>query len=198
MSIVFHQGTAPVPFLIHEDAMTALRRSNAKAESDQPAGQAKGQSKPSLIVFGLDEYERPKAGWFADADAERANAAAQRAHLNTLKVGAGFPKDLLDALPPGRVHASGAVVPHVRRDVYDKVRDRAGPLAGQGQGLPKAWDDVDVGHVVIAYENSEEGWWEAVVVDRKNDMLTLRWRDYPKQPPVTRHRHSVALLKPAV
>lgn len=74
----------------------------------------------------------------------------------------------------------------------------AGPLAGQARGLPRTWDDIDVGHLVIAYENSEDGWWEAIVVDKTKDMLTLRWRDYPKQPTVVRHRTAVALLKPTL
>jgi hypothetical protein len=41
-----------------------------------------------------------------------------------------------------------------------------------------------------------EGWWEAIVIATDNDMLTLTWRDYPKVPPVTRHRTAVALVKP--
>jgi len=42
-----------------------------------------------------------------------------------------------------------------------------------------------------------EGWWEAIVVEKNDDMLTLRWRDYPRQAQVVRHRVSVALLYPA-
>ena len=34
---------------------------------------------------------------------------------------------------------------------------------------------------MIAHENMIEGWWEAIVIATDNDMLTLRWRDYPKQ-----------------
>ena len=96
------------------------------------------------------------------------------------------------------MHSAGALLPHVRRDIYEKIRALAGPLAGQARGLPSTWDDIEIGHLVIAYENSEEGWWEAIVVDKSKDMLTLRWRDYPKQPAVIRHRTAVALLKPSV
>jgi len=49
---------------------------------------------------------------------------------------------------------------------------------------------------VIAQENLIEGWWEAIVVATDNDMLTLKWRDYPKVPHVTRHRTAIALVKP--
>jgi hypothetical protein len=46
---------------------------------------------------------------------------------------------------------------------------------------------------VIAHESAIEGWWEAIVLARDGDMLTLKWRDYD-QPNVTRHVGSVALL----
>jgi hypothetical protein len=62
--------------------------------------------------------------------------------------------------------------------------------------LPATWDDIDVGHLVIARDELAEGWWEAVVIARDGDMLTLRFRDYPKQAPVVLHRATLALLKP--
>ena len=64
-------------------------------------------------------------------------------------------------------------------------------------GLPVSWDTLAAGHLVIAQEeDAEDGWWEAVIVELKGDTLTLQWRDYPKQPKVTRHRTAVALLDP--
>jgi len=51
---------------------------------------------------------------------------------------------------------------------------------------------------VIAHENMIEGWWEAIVIANDNDMLTLRWRDYPKQENVVRHVSAVALMKPII
>jgi hypothetical protein len=42
----------------------------------------------------------------------------------------------------------------------------------------------------------EDGWWEAIVTGRDGDMLTLKWRDYPKYKRFPRHRLSVALLSP--
>ena len=49
---------------------------------------------------------------------------------------------------------------------------------------------------MIAQEALDDGWWEAIVLGRDGDMLTLKWRDYPWQPNVLRHIGSVALLKP--
>jgi hypothetical protein len=41
------------------------------------------------------------------------------------------------------------------------------------------------------------GWWEeAIALDRNDDMLTLRFRDYPRLPKFFRHRTAVALMSP--
>ena len=42
--------------------------------------------------------------------------------------------------------------------------------------------------------STEEHWWEAIVIARNGDMLTLRFRDYPKLPKFSRHRAAVALI----
>jgi hypothetical protein len=74
--------------------------------------------------------------------------------------------------------------------------DAASPAPGGGQGYPRDWDDISVGHLVIAYSAADEGWWEAIVIAREGDMLTMRFRDYPKDPKLVQHRTAVALLKP--
>lgn len=61
-------------------------------------------------------------------------------------------------------------------------------------GLPQTWDEIGPGHLVIAQEALEYGWWEAIVLARNNDMLTLRFRDFPKLPKFARHRAAVALI----
>jgi hypothetical protein len=65
-------------------------------------------------------------------------------------------------------------------------------------GLPKSWDDIAPGHLVIAQESLEHGWWEAIVIARNVDMLTLRFREYPKLPKFVRHRAAVALISTEV
>jgi hypothetical protein len=121
-------------------------------------------------------------------------------------------------LPAGRIQADGQpFLPFVRRDLYDQLVAIAAsqetpqgaiasqppsagavPAAGQpAPGVPRTWDDIATGHVVIAQDDdADEGWWEAVVVDRTNDVLTLRWRDYPKYKPFMRHVAAIALLNP--
>jgi hypothetical protein len=48
---------------------------------------------------------------------------------------------------------------------------------------------------VIAYSAADEGWYEAIVTATEGDMLTVRFRDYPKEPKLVQHRTAVALLK---
>ncbi len=124
--------------------------------------------------------------------------------------------ELAKKLPPGRLYSTGrGFVPSVGRSLYGKLVEQL-KLAGQpvpaesdqpnggsaapqaAAGLPTSWDDIAVGHLVIAHENAIEGWWEAIVLARDGDMLTLKWRDYPQQPNVLRHIGSVALLKPGL
>ena len=63
-------------------------------------------------------------------------------------------------------------------------------------GLPRDWDSLSVGHLCLVHEDFESGWWEAVVESRENDVLTLRFRDYPKLPQMVRHISTVALINP--
>lgn len=112
-------------------------------------------------------------------------------------------------LPAGRLYSNGkGFVPNVRRDLYAKLAAALGIPTGLSaeaemtplvaSGLPRTWDEIAPGHLVIAQESHEsDGWWEAIVIERDGDMLTLRWRDYPKQAKVVRHRDAVALLHAA-
>jgi hypothetical protein len=62
------------------------------------------------------------------------------------------------------------------------------------QDLPGTWDDVAPGHVVLARESLECGWWEAVVTERNGDLVTVRYRDYPQYRTMVRHRSAIALI----
>jgi hypothetical protein len=53
-----------------------------------------------------------------------------------------------------------------------------------------------LGDLVVAQEAIEDGWYDAIVVEVNGDMLTLRWRDYPRERRIVRHRFRVALLYP--
>jgi hypothetical protein len=49
---------------------------------------------------------------------------------------------------------------------------------------------------VIVQETLEDGWYDAIVVERSGDMLAVRWREYPRDRKFSRHRLSVALMAP--
>jgi hypothetical protein len=114
-------------------------------------------------------------------------------------------------LPLGRLYANGrGFVFNIRQSLYTEI---VAALAFEPQtalskngdkdsfpaarGLPRNWEEIAPGHLVIAQESLDYGWWEAIVLDRKDDMLTLRFRDYPKLPKFFRHRAAVALMSPA-
>jgi hypothetical protein len=65
-------------------------------------------------------------------------------------------------------------------------------------GLPRSWESIAVGHMVLVHESPADGWWEATVLKREDEILTLRFRDYPKQPTFIRHINAVALVNPGL
>ena len=125
-------------------------------------------------------------------------------------------------LPPGRLYASGkAFIPNIRRDLVEKLDAALGAPGDESQthklaappdgrsdetavrtlspitsGLPRSWESVGIGHVVLIHESPADGWWEATVEARDIEILTLRFRDYPRQPKFQRHISQVALINP--
>ncbi len=80
----------------------------------------------------------------------------------------------------------------------DERSEASQPSDGHIIPLPPNWDEIEIGHLVLALEDPPqgEGWWEAIVVEQAGDMLTLKWRDEPRRPKFMRHRLAVALLDP--
>ena len=91
-------------------------------------------------------------------------------------------------------------MPYIRPDLYDKIVEAAGADAAAptepptANSPPRTFDEISAGHLVIAQEDLETGWWEAIVFEADGDMLTLRYRDYPRLPKFKRPRTAVALL----
>jgi hypothetical protein len=165
-----------------------------------------------LLVLGFDEQQKPCGARFVDAKPDLVAKAAQVMGLKVYKPSSPEAAELAKKLPVGQLYATGrAFVPHVRQSLYSDVivalaaepqqaavgpdDDKAStPVA---RGLPRSWDQIAPGHLVIAQESLDYGWWEAIVLERKDDMLTLRFRDYPRLPKFFRHRTAVALMSPA-
>ena len=179
-----------------------------------------------VVLFGLDETGKPRAARFSGEHDELAAKAAGLMNLTICYVNSAELATIAQQLPAGRIHANGrGLVPNVRRDLYDKLIEATRPATNTGsdnqgtgkpadnptetsapnsdpaspavaQGYPRDWDDISVGHLVIARDDADAGWWEAIVTDRAGDLVTMRWRDYPGHPKFVQHRTAVALLKP--
>jgi hypothetical protein len=174
--------------------------------------QQKQATKPSsdpaakVIVFGLDSNWRPHGAWFPKTQAEQARTAAKQLRLNVIEVTNGTAAALVAKLPAGQIHAAGpAIVPPVREDLYETVVAAINPRGEAGRApseptatdLPDTWAAIKPGHLVLVQDSLVAGWYEAIVVSRAGDKVTLRSRDYPGFPNFTVPVKAVALLNPA-
>lgn len=166
---------------------------------------AKSATAP-LFVLGYDEHQKPRGARFEGADPDLVAKAAQLMDLNVYAPKTKDLADLARKLPIGRLYANGkAFVANIRQNLYSQIivalAPEPGAAVGNDQdqppvatGLPRTWDDIAPGHLVIAQETLEYGWWEAIVLARSGDMFTLRFRDFPKLPKFVRHRNAIALM----
>ena len=192
---------------------TTSPKRSIPAKTVRPAQQAAPPTKTqtpkvavkSYVLFGADEYAKPRAAKFAVEDPELLIKAAEAMHLRLVEVTEPDVAELAANLPTGRLHANGkGLVPYVKGEVYSELM--CATLATESpqtnpdpapQDLPRTWDDLAPGHLVISKESLEMGWWEAIVIERTGDLVTVRYRDYPQYPPMVRHRSVVALISPA-
>ncbi|MGC2825618.1 MAG: hypothetical protein WA322_15485 [Pseudolabrys sp.] len=88
---------------------------------------------------------------------------------------------------------------------YEKVVATLNPRgeAGREPGetvvtdMPTSWDAIKPGHLVLFHECLADGWWEAIVVNRSGDKVTLRCRDFPGYGKFTMRVTDIALVNPA-
>ena len=168
------------------------------------------------VLFGTDEHGKPRAAYFEAVDSDLMTRAAAAMKLQLLRPITASEIELAKKLPVGRIHANGTgFVPPIRSDLYSALQlaaaespQQSGPTVSTVAPsrvvarrapvhLPKNWESIEVGDLVIALENMNEGWWEAIVMAIDKDMLTLKWRDYPSFPRFSLHRTAVALMQPA-
>jgi hypothetical protein len=156
----------------------------------------------SYILLGADEYAKPRAARFSGEDPALLAKAAETMHLRLIEITEPEVAEIAALLPAGRLHANGkGLVPYIKGHVYtDLMYTALSPKPPQAnpdpapQDLPRTWDDLAPGHIVIAKETLELGWWEAVVIQRTGDLVTVKYRDYPQYPPLVRHRSVIALI----
>jgi hypothetical protein len=179
------------------------------------------QEGTALVVFGLDGAGKPRASAFSQADAERAERAAEIMGMHAIRPDSDEQHVLARMLPRGRVFASGrAFVPFVKVGLYEALTALAGasatsatssapkakpapaapaspPNSTSKAGLaPETWDDIGVGSIVLATEGPQEGWFESIVLRAENDVFMLRWRDWPRLPVFARRPWQLGLLPP--
>ena len=143
-----------------------------------------------LIVLGFDEQQKPRGARFVDAKRDLVIKAADLMGLKVYQASPPEVAELTKKLPMGRLYANGrGFVPNIRQSLYS---DLVVALALEGRaalskngnndslpvarGLPRSWDEIAAGHLVVAQESLEYGWWEAIVLERKGDSFTLRCR----------------------
>jgi hypothetical protein len=172
-----------------------------------------------LFIVGLDDNGKPRGARFAQCD-DRVVSVALDMNLSAVIQASSAFAESAKKLPEGRLYASGkAFIPNIKQSLHDELfailrqpsdDSQAYKLEipkkpGETQvrcvspitsGLPRSWDEIDAGHLVLAHESYEDGWWEAVVIRREEDLLTLRYRDAPKLPIFIRHATTVALINP--
>ena len=198
-----------------------MKRKSKSTKSTVKATAAKGAVKksstapattatPPLIVLGYDDDQKPRGARF---DHDKPNLVTKAAEFMDLKVYQATSEDVAavaEKLPVGRLYANGrGFVPNIRQDLYSEVLATLAlePQAAlslendkdslpAARGLPRTWDEIEPGHLVIAQESLDNGWWEAIVLERKDDVFTLRFRDYPQLPKFFRHRSAIALMNP--
>jgi hypothetical protein len=169
-----------------------------------------------LVLFGIDSRGKPQGARFRKEHAGLAIKAATQLQLNVLESDDPKVAEIAARLPVGRVHATGRTfVPFIRHDLYDKLvaaaangnpdpsspRNGSSGASGSTPGgsaphLPQTWQSIGIGDLVVANDSREDGWYEAIVVEANGDMLTLRWRDYPRERRIVRHRLRLGLLYP--
>jgi hypothetical protein len=171
----------------------------------------------------MDDKGKPRGARFAEFN-ERALNFALGLKLTGVHPASPAFTEIGMKLPPGRLYSSGkAFIPNIRRDVVEKLEAAlalaapgdesrthkpAAPAEGHSDdttvrtispityGLPRSWDSIGVGSVVIIEESAIDGWWPSTVLERDGEILTLRFRDYPRQPKFQRHISQVALINP--
>ena len=178
-----------------------------KRSSTAPAAAAT----PPLIVLGFDDQQKPRGARFVDAKPDLVTKAADLMGFRVYQASLPDVAEVAKKLPMGRLYANGrGFVPNIRQSLYSDVivelaikpealvsNSDAKDILPPARGLPRSWDEIGPGHLVIAQESLDYGWWEAVVRYRQGDSFWLRYRDYPPLPRFVRHQSAIAMMYPA-
>jgi hypothetical protein len=176
-----------------------------------------------LYLYGLED-DKPRGARFPVTEMDTVFPVMRKLGLQFFEPGSGpAAVEIGQKLPVGRIYARGkAFIPNIKRELYDEIvavlaeskrvseeKRAASEAAAEARaktgeatappilkGRPQDWQSVGSGHLVLIEDvvGDGEGWWEATCLYRSEDVLTLRYRDYPEVKPVQRHISNVALL----
>src|ERR1700722_11484583 len=136
------------------------RKPTKPSKPSRPAKRAKAakqvapakKSKPAkptakYILFGGDEYAKPRAARFSAEEPELLAKAAASMSLRLVEVTDPDVAEIAATLPAGRLHANGkGLVPYIKGDLYNELLcatltqpPQANPDPAP-QDLPRTWD----------------------------------------------------------
>ena len=189
---------------------TTVKAAAAKRPVTKSSAVPATAATPPLIVLGFDEQQKPRGARFVDAKPDLVTKAADAMGFKVYEASSEDVAEYAKKLPLGRLYANGrGFVPNIRQSLYSDLvvnlgQEPQAALSKNGdkdslpaaRGLPRSWDEIGPGHLVIAQEALEYGWWEAIVLDRQGDTFILQYRDYPHLPKFVRHRTGIAMMSP--
>lgn len=180
---------------------------------------------PAVAVLFRNGKDTPRGAWFPADSRDAAIAGAAEMGMHAIQANTPEIIDLTLKLPKGRVFESGKLfAPLIQAKVFENLMTyfpehgiaakprlvmSAAPTGTSSGGAdvqsasdsvpegtrPTDWSKITVGSLVLAVDDPDDGWFEALVVEvRDRDMFRLRWRDYPDELLFTRHRSRLALM----
>jgi len=79
-------------------------------------------------------------------------------------------------------------------NAYAKAKSAGKPRSGK---YPEGWDKIAIGHIVLASDGREDGWWTACVREvRANGTYLLEWEEWAGFDRFVCRRDQIALLHP--
>jgi len=171
-------------------------------------------TQPTIIVFGVSAIGKPRAGTFKGSDVSAARKAAAKLGFAVIDLTDETGFALAAKVPAGRIGgARDNIIPFVNKELYAQIKASEIKSQKNGQGqtsaalttspeiksprLPRNWDDIKAGDLVLAQETDPlDGWWQVTVTEGNGDLFKLRWPSGGRGRPFQKHRTMLGLIYP--
>src|SRR4051795_1399116 len=132
-----------------------------------------------LVLYGLDDKAKPRAGLVPAADHDVALIIAAGLNFQLRPISTAQQRVLAAELAPASLSENGySAVPAIRRALFAEIENASQeqensspePMVGAGteQASITPWEAIKIGQVVLAQEdNPKDGWWEAIVLSAR-------------------------------